>query len=288
MNVAWRMVAFPCDEHIATPPVFTHPAVMLPYVGTLRKRTSKASHANRHNARVSVAAAHDVNGRCFACRARLGVLTGPRPPSMLNSVSCSATLPRSPLRSIASFADSRHEKRFSNVRGNRAVMFSSGTSWPPASVRCTTRAICGGGDLLEEGVDGLPRRETREGARQIAISALEREHILVAEGRFDGSPELGPVLDHEQPGGDSSSFSQSLQDGFPKSRAPRASLDRNCADRGRGDARLDVVAVTAANAIALWTITLAADLVDEDPRFQDATLPECGATAPPNGLGCRH
>jgi hypothetical protein len=55
--------------------------------------------------------------------------------------------------------------------------------------------IRGGGDLLEEGVDGLPRRETREGACQIAVSTLEREHILVAESRFDGPPELGPVLD---------------------------------------------------------------------------------------------
>ena len=43
MNVAWRMVAFPCDEHIATPPVFTHPNGMLPQVGTLHNRTSKAS-----------------------------------------------------------------------------------------------------------------------------------------------------------------------------------------------------------------------------------------------------
>ena len=45
MNVAWRMVAFPCDEHIATPPVFTHLNITLPYKGTLRNRTSK--HSNR-------------------------------------------------------------------------------------------------------------------------------------------------------------------------------------------------------------------------------------------------
>ena len=53
MNVPWWMVAFPCDEHIAAPPVLTHAIEMLPHVDTLGNLKIQCIALNRHNTEIS-------------------------------------------------------------------------------------------------------------------------------------------------------------------------------------------------------------------------------------------